>query len=320
MGRVVFGGGNTGERNRRGLSQALWLPMPWEKIKENPDLGSIKFIDFESLAGDAVASNAGMYNCDGAGFRTFEGTGGSMLISNTDNPNGPYTPGLGLGVLKMLTAATAHINNAIEFASGANVAGAGSYGVGGAAALTIPSGPTAPILIFEARIRFVQSTVQSAFLGMAVPNKTSGINTVFNGSDVYQNMNCIGFQINGAASTTVINSIYGVAASAPVNVSATGGVPSTAAYPGTNLVPAGLLTDFTKIGFCFNPLDPNQPLAFYQDGILLGFQTMQGITATKWPSNVPLNPLLYLQAQGAGGAAVELDVDWIAVGQGTAIE
>ncbi len=291
--------------------------FPWAQVAEDNNVGDFLWDNFLCWMGTVIASNLGNYVGSGTAWHSFEASGASLKLSAADNPTGYAGSGVGFGVLKMVTGATAHNSVQMELGGTANAVGTsiGAFGVGSNAAATVPSGTSLPKLFFETRVRFVQSTVQSAFIGLAVPNKTSGVNTVYNGSDVYQNMNCIGFQLDGATDTTKLNAIYGIAASAPVVVG-NGGVPSTAAYAGQNVTPvvAGALTDFTKIGFVFDPTNV-QALRFYQDGYLLGSQTLPQITAAKWPSNVPLNVLYYLQAEGAGGASVEMDVDWVAIGQ-----
>lgn len=255
----------------------------------------------ETYTAIVLRQNAFYTGSHSGGWRSQEGssTAGSITNLTTDYPTGIEAVGNAFGTIRLATGAAAHNSVALE--------GLGAqYGLGSNAAVTIPVANTFPKLYFEARVRFNQSTVQSAFIGLGDPGLTSGMNTLFSSGDVYQQKNVIGWRINGATSTTAINAGYGASGVGWVTA-ASGAVPTT-------------LTNWTKLGFVFDPFDV-QPLRYYQDGVLIAQQglttagNLTGITAASWPSNVALVPLLYLQAQGSGGAQVTLDVDWIAVGE-----
>ena len=322
------------ERNRYGRSPCIWARgassvFPILQATEDSNDGEFIHDTFMSWGGGAVASKLGNYTGDSAAWHSFEDTGCTIKLSAVDNPSGVATSVNGLGVIKMVSAATAHINAAMEFAGTANASGAGlgAYGLGGGALATAPLSGSRPKIFFEARVRFAQAAAAGAFIGLAMPNKTASANLLMNGSDVFQVTDAIGFALSPVASTglatsaTKLQPFYShvgaaiTAAGQSGFVGNTGGIPGQSTYAGQLITPvvAGVITDFTKLGFVVDP-DDVQPLRFYQDGFLLATQTLSQIVAANWPSFVPLNPLFYLQATGSGGAAVELDIDWVDIG------
>ena len=333
------------ERLRLGRSINLWKSFPFTRVQEDPSNGDVVWENFLSFVGTSIAANRGNYWGKDTGWTSFEATTtGTIQPSATDFPipgtgaMGIGTAGSSLGVIKLRNVTTAHNSTQMEMGGGANGAAAnGIYGLGSNASVTVPGAGTLPKLYFECRIRFPQNANNGLFVGLCTPGKTSAINTIFSAADVLGPLNAIGFGVTPVASTgfatsaTKIQPFYASAGGAiqAANQSgftgSVGGIPSTADYPGSvaALVPAanvaGLLTDFTKIGFVFDPSDV-QPLRFYQDGVLLATQTLSQIVAANWPSNGQLTPTIYTQSTGSNTASVGIDVDWVCIGQTMNIE
>lgn len=300
------------EQGRLGRSGLVWGDFPVASLQEDNSLGALLFDNFLNFGGGPTATaitsgNQNTYAGTDSTWRSAEFTGGSIKMTGTDNPNGASILLSAVGALRMATPATAHADVTMELAStlqSVSQSGLGMFGVGGNAAATVPVAGSLPKLYFEARVRFNQAVTQSLFLGLCVPNKTSAIQSIFGAADVYVTMNAIGFQINGLASATAINAGYGIAGTALTTVGSAGAVPGT-------------LTNWTKLGFIFDPTDQSA-LRFYQDGVLLGQQTLSQITAANWPSNVPLTPTVCIHTIAASVAS--LDIDWISVGQILSVE
>lgn len=331
------------ERVNPGRSAVVWGNWPWLRGLEYPTIGDSRFENFQSWNGGAVASNRGNYQGDATGWTSFESstTAASTITPTTADFPIPGTAaralgtaGAALGVITMAnaTSGAAHNGAIMELGGGANGAStSGPYALPPGATVTAPTAGQFPKLFFEARVRFNQTSGASAFLGFQAPGASASAIIVINASDVIQIRNAIGFAVNSVATTgfatsaTKIQPYYGAASAANQVANTTnfvgnvGGIPSSADYPGGNtaLVPAanavaGVLTDFTKLGFVFDALSPDgNCLKFYQDGVLLAQQSLSQIVAANWPSDAQLTPTLVVKNTGTSTGPTSMDLDWV---------
>jgi hypothetical protein len=328
------------ERARMGRSDCVWKNFPWLRMIESNRYGGAVFTDFVTFNGTAVASNVGNYWFDGGGFTTWEDTSGSVATLATDFPlstitNSTYPPatGLAFGAIELATVATINKGITAQFGGGANGASNhGMFAVPPNVIVTSPSTGQLPKLYFEARVRFPQNANLTMVLGLATPGKTASANGIIASGSALAANNAIGFAITSLASTgfatslTAIQPFYGssggafTVANQTGFVGSVGGIPSTASYIGATQSPvvAGVLTDWTKLGFVFDPSQPTA-LQYFQDGVLLAQQTISQLVAANWPSFAQLTPTIAIQSSLAS-TAVKLDVDWIGIAQVIDIE
>lgn len=332
--------------------------FPWESVRENNSLGDVFYENFLTWAQQTITTTpaVGTYvGGNGTPWKSSEGTTtlGSIIQNAADIPVGvtgsliPPAVGLCNGAVRLSTNAGTTAHNECAMEPGGLLAAKGNFGLPSSAAVNVPIPGQLPKVYFEARVRFAQTTLMAMFLGLAAPTN-AGHNTMFSGADVAQKISAIGFWINPvsdgltphqwAISAAQIQPGYAVtAAGATISNAATatfvgnvGGIPSTTDYPGNSaatayngqtVTPTPLLTDFTKLGFVLDPTDPaGLALRFYQDGVQIAAQTISQLVAANWPSNVPLNPLVYIQSTGAGTTAQVLSMDWIIAATQLAVE
>ncbi len=346
VGVAYASAGISSERTRMGRSNCVWnrggaQSFPFLRMIEANQYGSAMFTDFVTFNGTAVASNIGNYWFDGGGFTSFEDTSSSIACLSTDFPlstiaGSTYPPAVGLqfGAIELATVATINKGVTVQFGGGANGASnKGMFAVPANVIVTTPSANQLPKLFFEARVRFPQNTSMTAVIGMATPGKTAAANGIIASGSALAANNAIGFAVVNLTSTGflgatpgAIQPFYGSVGGAFTVANQTGftgsigGIPSTSSYIGAAQSPAvaGLLTDWTKLGFVFDATQP-AALQFYQDGILLAQQTLSQLVAANWPGFAALTPTIAIQSSLAS-TAVKLDVDWVGAGQVIEIE
>lgn len=261
-------------------ASAFPTPVLWQKIDIPDSLFTGRCFlfkdDFAAFDG-SVATNVGRYSSEAGGFRSFEDTGGSITPLETEE----------FGVIRFATGATD--NNEIWLTN------SGAKGV--LAKISSTAGKHAK-LIFEARVRFNATTLQSIFIGMAEEGLAAADTAADAGT--LASKDYIGFRILEADSDG-LDTVYRKAGQAEQVVQ--------------DVAQAIVADTWYKLGFVFDPgAGAGERIRYYINGVeLSGKVTKANIEAATFPSGEELGFLIGGKAHEA--VTKTFDLDWVMIGK-----